>query len=31
VDALAAGIGLRLDTDHRMPANNQLLLWRREG
>ena len=31
VDEVAAEIGLRLDADHRMPANNQLLLWRREG
>jgi cyclopropane fatty-acyl-phospholipid synthase-like methyltransferase len=29
VDALAAGIGLRLVKDHGMPANNQTLVWRR--
>jgi len=30
VDALARAIGLRLVADHVMPANNQLLVWRRE-
>ncbi|WP_379654425.1 DUF938 domain-containing protein [Pseudoxanthomonas sp. UC19_8] len=29
VDALARGIGLRLEADHAMPANNRLLVWRR--
>ncbi|MSP43831.1 MAG: DUF938 domain-containing protein [Alphaproteobacteria bacterium] len=29
VDALARAIGLRLVADHPMPANNQLLVWRR--
>jgi hypothetical protein len=29
VDALATGIGLELEADHAMPANNQLLVWRR--
>ncbi|PLX33851.1 MAG: methylase [Hyphomicrobiales bacterium] len=29
VDDLAAGIGLALQADHPMPANNQLLIWRR--
>lgn len=29
VDALASGSGLRLLADHAMPANNQLLIWRR--
>jgi hypothetical protein len=29
VDALAVAAGLRLASDHRMPANNQLLFWRR--
>ena len=29
VDALARAIGLRLVADHAMPANNQLLVWRR--
>ncbi len=29
VDALATAQGLVLRADHPMPANNQLLLWRR--
>jgi len=29
VNALAAGIGFELEVDHAMPANNQLLVWRR--
>jgi len=29
VDALARAQGLALAADHAMPANNQLLLWRR--
>lgn len=29
VDALAAHQGLRLETDHAMPANNQTRIWRR--
>jgi SAM-dependent methyltransferase len=29
VDALARGIGFELVADHAMPANNQLLVWRR--
>jgi len=29
VDALASGAGLRVVADHAMPANNQLLIWRR--
>ena len=29
VDALARAQGLSLEADHAMPANNQLLLWRR--
>jgi len=29
VDALARAAGLALAADHAMPANNQLLLWRR--
>ncbi|MBM4197632.1 MAG: DUF938 domain-containing protein [Gammaproteobacteria bacterium] len=29
VDALARGVGLTLVADHAMPANNQLLVWRR--
>lgn len=29
VDALARGIGFDLVADHAMPANNQLLVWRR--
>jgi SAM-dependent methyltransferase len=29
VDALAAREGLRFVADHAMPANNQLLIWRR--
>jgi SAM-dependent methyltransferase len=28
VDALARGIGLTLQADHRMPANNQMLVWK---
>ena len=28
VDALAEEIGLKLEADHFMPANNQLLIWR---
>ena len=31
VDALLAREGLRLEANHSMPANNQLLLWRRAG
>jgi Protein of unknown function (DUF938) len=27
VDALAARAGFRLVADHRMPANNQALIW----
>lgn len=30
VDRLAAEQGLRLHADHMMPANNRLLVWRRE-
>jgi SAM-dependent methyltransferase len=30
VDALAGTEGLRLEANHAMPANNQLLLWRRD-
>jgi cyclopropane fatty-acyl-phospholipid synthase-like methyltransferase len=30
VDALARASGLTLAADHAMPANNQLLVWRRE-
>jgi trans-aconitate methyltransferase len=30
VDALAAAAGLRLVEDHAMPANNRLILWRRQ-
>lgn len=30
VDALARGIGLRLDDDVAMPANNRCLVWRRK-
>jgi cyclopropane fatty-acyl-phospholipid synthase-like methyltransferase len=30
IDRLAAENGLRLDTDHAMPSNNRLLVWRRE-
>ncbi|WP_394538713.1 DUF938 domain-containing protein [Lysobacter enzymogenes] len=30
VDALAAAIGLRLDEDIAMPANNRCLVWRRD-
>ena len=29
VDALARGIGLQLQHDHALPANNRLLVWRR--
>ncbi len=29
VDALASDAGLRVVADHAMPANNQLLIWRR--
>ncbi len=29
VDGLARDIGLKLQADHQMPANNQLLVWRR--
>ncbi len=29
VDRLAQAIGLRLQDDHAMPANNRLLVWRR--
>lgn len=29
VDALARGIGLRLEADIAMPANNRMLVWRR--
>jgi hypothetical protein len=29
VDALASRIGLQLENDHAMPANNQLIVWRR--
>jgi hypothetical protein len=29
VDGLAQNIGLQLQADHKMPANNQLLIWRR--
>lgn len=28
VDALAAAVGLELQADHAMPANNQLRIWR---
>ena len=31
VDKLARGIGLALIKDHKMPANNQLLLWQRQA
>lgn len=31
VDALATSIGLRLEADHAMPANNQALVWSRTG
>jgi cyclopropane fatty-acyl-phospholipid synthase-like methyltransferase len=31
VDALAAGVGLRLVEDNAMPANNHLLVWRLEA
>jgi Protein of unknown function (DUF938) len=30
VDALAAGAGLALQDDHAMPANNRLLVWRKQ-
>lgn len=30
VNGLAAAVGLVLRADHRMPANNQLLVWERE-
>ena len=30
LDELAAAQGLRLAADHAMPANNQLLVWRRD-
>jgi cyclopropane fatty-acyl-phospholipid synthase-like methyltransferase len=30
VDALAKAAGFRLVADHRMPANNQTLIWRHE-
>ena len=29
VDGLAQNIGLQLQADHKMPANNQLLIWKR--
>ncbi|WP_025918031.1 DUF938 domain-containing protein [Herminiimonas sp. CN] len=29
INALAAAQGLALQADHKMPANNQLLIWRR--
>ncbi len=29
VDTLARGIGFTLQADHRMPANNQTLVWKR--
>lgn len=29
VDKLAQSIGLKLQADHQMPANNQLLIWQR--
>jgi hypothetical protein len=31
VNALAAAAGLRLDEDCAMPANNRLILWRRQA
>jgi len=31
VNALAHAEGLALEADHAMPANNQLLLWRKRG
>jgi hypothetical protein len=31
VDALAGAIGLRLAADVAMPANNRMLIWRREA
>lgn len=31
VDRLATAIGLRLVRDHPMPANNRLIVWRREA
>ena len=30
VDQLAQNIGLQLQADHKMPANNQLLIWERK-
>ena len=30
VDRLAQNIGLQLQADHKMPANNQLLIWKRK-
>jgi hypothetical protein len=30
LDELAAGVGLKLIEDYPMPANNQLLVWKRE-
>lgn len=29
VSALATGVGLQLETDHPMPANNRTLVWRK--
>jgi hypothetical protein len=29
VDALASAQGLQFHANHQMPANNQLLVWRR--
>jgi len=31
VSALAKAVGLELLADHAMPANNQLLVWRKHG
>jgi SAM-dependent methyltransferase len=31
VDALAAAVGLQLAANHAMPANNQLLVWRKSA
>ncbi len=31
IDALAAQVGLRLEGDRAMPANNRSIWWRREG
>jgi cyclopropane fatty-acyl-phospholipid synthase-like methyltransferase len=31
VDALAAAVGLQLAANHPMPANNQLLVWRKSA